>query len=148
MHYKLNYSKKSPNKIMSVRMWKYWKHPITDEPQQDSMTWKVPMTLKSKSEILHELKKVMYDYEQELQSKIDNISTTDSNIMFKDYALRYLNNKLINDPDSKNYYAREKDNLKVILPFFEKYKLNAINKQLIKKFYTYINSRINRRANQ
>ncbi len=141
MHYKLNYSKKEPNKIMSVRMWNYAKHPITNEPQQDSKTWKVPKTLTTKSEILHELKKVMYEYEQELQLKYDSISTTDSHIMFKDYALRYLENMLINDPDSKNYYAREKDNLKVIVPFFEKYKLNAINKQLIKKFYTYINSR-------
>lgn len=139
MHVIENKSKVT-GEIMSYRFIVSGRDPMSGENKLYTETWKVPYGL-SRKDIKHELLKAQFEYEKKVEKISAGIQVEENYVMFKDFAEQYLEEILIRNEDSYNFYNKICDNLKVIVPFFEKYLIKNISPSLVQEFYNYICSR-------
>lgn len=139
MHLTENKSKKT-GEIMSYRFAVSGRDPMTGGTKLYTTTWQVPYGL-SKKDIKHELLKAQFEYEKYVGKVSAGIQVEENYITFKDFANQWHEEILIRNEESYNYYLRTKENLKVIMPFFEKYLLRNISPSIVQEFYNYLCTR-------
>ena len=138
MHIKEN--KDKYGNIISYRFHCSGKEPNTGKQKLYTNTWKVPYGL-SKKDIKHELIKAQLEFEKKVEKISLGLQVEENYIMFKDFAEQWLNEIMIRNDESYNYYVRSLDNLKVIIPFFEKYLLRNISPNLVQEFINHLCTR-------
>ncbi len=129
------------NQLISYRLICSGKDPNNGKHKNYTKTWKIPKYLNGKKEIEKELKKVEIAFEEEVEKISQGIRAIEQNKMFKDYAESFLQEKIDQKPDSYTYHKRIKDNLDIIIPYFEKFSIKNISPSIIQNFYNYISSR-------
>ena len=131
--------KNKHNELISYRLICSGKDPYSGLHKNYTKTWKVPPNL-TKKELDHALKKVMFDFETEVEKLSSGQIVIEHDIMFVDFANQWLNNILNRNAESFTYYNTSKRHLQVILPYFQKYKLKNIGPDLIQNFYDYLSA--------
>ena len=138
MHIKPNYNKKK--EIISYRLMASGKDPNNGNNKVYTKTWKIPKDLSIK-EIKKELEHIKSNFIKEVEKLSNGIQIKENNIKFVDFANEWLEEIINYNHQSYSFYNRAKQNLKTILPFFQKYTLNNISPMLVQEFYNYICSR-------
>ena len=129
------------NNLISYRLICSGKDPNNGKHKNYTKTWKIPKYLNGKKEIEKELKKVEIAFEEEVEKISQGIHVVEQNIMFSDFAQEFLDDKIKQKPKSFTYHNRIKENLNIIIPYFEKYSVKNISPSIIQNFYNYISSR-------
>ena len=129
------------NEIISYRLFASGKDPATNKNKVYAKTLKIPYGISAKDrKLLLEKTKIKW------ASEVDKMSqgiyqSIDKDIMFVDYADRWLKNILVQNPQAYTYYNGQVDRLKIINEFFKNYKLKNINTIVVKEFLEYLCSR-------
>lgn len=138
MHIKPNYNKK--NEIISYRLMASGKDPYNGNNKVYTKTWKVPKDLSIK-ESKKELEHIKSSFIKEVERLSNGIQVKEDNIKFEEFANKWLEEIISYNHQSYSFYNRAKQNLKIIMPYFQKYTLNNISPMLVQEFYNYLCSR-------
>lgn len=137
---KMCYPRKNKNgEIISYRFFYNYKDYSTNKFKSITKTWKVPKNLSSK-EVELERKKFELEFITDCDKKTRGIFVSDENILFKDFANKWLEEiKLRNE--SYGSYSSAKNHLTIINDKLGNYLLRNITPSIVQNFYNYICSR-------
>ncbi len=120
--------------LISYRLICSGKDYYTGKHMNYTKTWKIPKNL-TKSKVEHELDKVKYEFEEEVEKKSSGRFTEKKNSMFEEFANKWHGKILKRNEDSYCYHNDVEQHLKVIIPYFKGLKIRSIGPDKIQDFY-------------
>ena len=117
------------------------KDPLTRKNKVYVKTYQVPSELKGKKEIELYRSKVQHEWKSEVEKISLGTIIKQEKILFRDFALEWVETILDRKKQGYNYYRKCKDNLPILLNKFQSYYLHEISQSTISNFLQWLNKR-------